>query len=118
MKTEQQLEEKYYSFTWNFDDEGRLLKHLNIKAKASKKTITLENKLEPYETGFEITVPTELFILKGDEWKKHPIVFFRYNDRGCGKDIIVILKDGKHSFTNYTSKQEPFYNEAKRLGLT
>lgn len=117
METKQLLEKEYYSFIWHFDNTGIYFKNLNIQAKASNKTITLENKLDPSHGGFKITVPAELYVLEGEEWKRHPVVFLRNNNGAHRQDIIVILENGKHTFTNYTSRQEEFYKEAEEKKL-
>ena len=65
-------EDVYYEFKGHFF-LGHYEEHKTRPFMASKKTISLEAKLD--STGNKIKVPEKLFALSHGKWEKHPAVF-------------------------------------------
>ena len=86
--------------------------------KASRKTTTLDTKLDP--TSEKIEVPAELYAMHGGKWQKHPTVFLTH-DQHANAYLNVILSSNGHilvSFTPTVPSMTDFYEEAERLRLT
>ncbi len=107
----------YYEFEGHFF-LGHYEEHKTRPFRASKKTTTLDNKLD--STGEKIKVPAELFALYDGKWEKHPTVFLT-KDQYEDTYINVLLAAGGHLLQSYrptNPSMTEFYEEAERLGLT
>ena len=96
---------------------GNYSKHASIDFKASKRTITLENRLD-LSGSDALTVPAELFFDNHGKWAKHPVIYLIDPLRNSHKTLMVMLPEGEYTSRHFTTNHEKFYEEAKELGLT